>query len=88
MIGFANAVHTLTFIAIVVILFEYTLSFTTICYYYDNKSWAVPKLFRDTCDAISNHFKSQRDENASADRKHRIYLENEILKIRNNTKKE
>ena len=85
MIGFANAVYTLTFLAIVICLFEYALSFTTICYYYDNKSWAVPALFRGAILGVTNHIKSEREENSKSDRKHRIYLENEILKIRNNT---
>ena len=77
-----GVLELLLWLAVVTILFEYALSFTTVCYYYDGKSWVIPKLLHGVNDSINNHFKSQRDENASADRKHRIYLENEILKIR------
>ena len=73
----------LLLIAILVILFEYTLSFTTICYYYDNKSWAVPRLIRDAVKRLADHFRSEREENRQADRKYRIFLENEINKIHN-----
>jgi hypothetical protein len=82
-VGFCNAVAMLTFLAIVVILFEYSLSFTTVCYYYDNKSWAVPRLIRDAVKRLAGHSRSEREENRQADRKYRIFLENEINKIHN-----
>jgi hypothetical protein len=75
----------LLWIASCVILFEYALSFTTVCYYYDSKSRAIPKLWNSASDAINGHFRLQRDDAEKLDRKRRIYLENEILKIRNNT---
>jgi hypothetical protein len=81
--GFSNAVCTLTFLAIIVCLFEYALSFTIVCYHYDNRAWAVPKLIWNAIDKINSHFRSVREDNIKSDRKHRMYLEGEILKIRN-----
>jgi hypothetical protein len=83
MISFVNAFATITFLAIVICLFEYALSFTIVCYHYDNRAWVTPKLFWNVIDAINSHFQSKRDENAKSDRKHRVYLDNETLKIRN-----
>jgi len=88
MIGFVNAVYMLTFLAIAVCLFEYALSFTIVCYYYDNRSWLIPNFVNDTIDEFSNHLKLQREENNKMERKHRVYLENEILKIRNGSVEE
>jgi len=80
--GFGNTVTFLIFVAIIICLFEYALSFTTICYYYDNKSWAVPRLIRDICNSIISHIRHQQDEDANLDQKHREHLEDEIHKIR------
>jgi len=85
MIGFVNAWTFFTFLAIVVCLFEYAMNFTFVCYYYDNKSWLVPTIFKDTIDSIRDHFKSIRTENDKESRKYRIYMENEVLKIRTGT---
>ena len=81
--GFLGVAYLIPLIVIWVCLFEYALSFSFVCYYYDNKSWLIPKLFNDTIDTISNHFRSQREDNKASARKHRIYMENEVLKIRN-----
>jgi len=87
-LGFTNAIYTLTFIAIVVILFEYTLSFTYVCYCYDNRSWAVPALIRNAFAKITTHYSNLRDEEAKNARKDRFAMDAEILKIRNgNTEK-
>ena len=54
--GFFNTVFTLTFILIIVLLFEYALSFTIVCYHYDNCSWVTPNLIRKTISSMWNEY--------------------------------
>jgi hypothetical protein len=81
-VGFINTLSMLTFLFIVVALFEYALSFTTVCYYYDNCSWVVPNQIGATLDKISRHFKSINEDNAILLEKSRSELKAEISKIK------
>jgi len=81
-VGFINTLSMLTFLFIVVALFEYALSFTIVCYYYDECSWVVPNRIRAGFDKVSKHFKSEREESRILMEKSRSELKAEISKIK------
>jgi hypothetical protein len=55
--GVENAICTITFIAIIVCLFEYAINFTYVCYLYDNKQWETIMLFKRVARDINNRFR-------------------------------
>ena len=57
-----NTFTMLTFIAFCVCLFEYTLSFCIVCYYYDNCSWMIPNATRKLFSTIAQNIKSHSDK--------------------------
>jgi len=84
-VGFVNTLSMLTFLFIVVALFEYALSFTTVCYYYDDCSWVIPNQIRAGLGKVSEHFKSEREESRILLEKSRSELKAEISKIKTDT---
>ena len=80
--AFVNTFFTLTFILIVVLLFEYTLSFTIVCYYYDNCSWVVVNTIRGVTDSILKSFERNREIREASAKKSRDDLQSRIAKIR------
>lgn len=80
--GFFNTVFTLTFLLIIVLLFEYTLSFTIVCYYYDNRSWVVVNTIRGVMDSISKSFERNREIREASAKKSHEDLQSRIAKIR------
>jgi hypothetical protein len=54
--GFINTIYLLFLLAIYIILAVYTLNFTLLCYYYDNKEWECVKLAKRVNAAIESRF--------------------------------
>lgn len=81
-----NAFSILTFLAIIAILVEYAMSFTYVCYYYDNCSWVVPNTIIKTAKTITNWYWDRVYKNKKISResskKSRDDLQSRIAKIR------
>ena len=56
--GFINTICLLFLLAIYITLAVYTLNFTILCYYYDNKKWECVKLAKRINAVIENGFGS------------------------------
>ena len=82
-----NTLSILTFLLIVVCLFEYALSFTIVCYYYDNCSWVVPNAIRDAAISVWKTMVQRNNQSKDYNAKWRDSLKTEIAAIRAGTYK-
>jgi hypothetical protein len=88
--GFLNTIAFLTFIAIIIGLLEYTVSFLVVAYYYDNCEWEIPKQIHQFFNGTGNWYNTTRESrkirNAKEYAMDQSRLKSEIAEIKGNSK--
>jgi hypothetical protein len=80
--AFINTICTLTFIAIVVCLFEYALSFTTVCYYYDDGKWETVIQIKRFFRTIKSNIRSSQIKESQLNNEYMKQFKADIQKIK------
>jgi hypothetical protein len=87
--GYINTLSFGVFLAIIVCLIEYTMSFLHVAYYYDNCSWEIPKQIRLFFGGISKWVSTTRAashaQNEKDTVKDKYKLMTDIYKIRDDS---